>query len=455
MERFDRLVFACIAGLIVAIAGVSLLGNNIGVQVQSHSPQTTGRSDSTLRIRFFQDMDKASVASHVEISPPTEGRLDWSGEREMIFRPDSALVAGQGYQVVVAAGAESADGTAELKDDYTFSFRVGYPRVLYLSPATSQQRNLHLYDLNTGEMKQLTNAPYGIADYAVSADGTTIAFTEYKEDGTSDIWLYNLRTGETAQITNCVNAYCGAPAWKPDGTQIAYERDEFDPIGGLTARRVWLVDTLTAQSALLFQDTQITGHSPRFSPTGNRLAMFSTNPPGILVWDFVAQNRSFIENMQGVVGDFSPDGSRLIYPILVRGAIGATFYTQLEMVDFNESQRTAVSGPTESPIDDMMGFWRPGHPSQLVVERRYLDDRYTDGPQLYLLDTDSDEVTPLVIDGDYNHGAVRWSADGNLLVLQRFNRRVQGSRPEIWVYNLGSDTLQQIATDAYLPNFVP
>jgi hypothetical protein len=47
-----------------------------------------------------------------------------------------------------------------------------------------------------------------------------------------------------------------------------------------------------------------------------------------------------------------------------------------------------------------------------------------------------------------------WSADGNLLLMQRFNRAIQGARTEIWLYDLRSQELQMIANDAFLPGFV-
>jgi Tol biopolymer transport system component len=456
IDPFDRLIGAIMVALILAIAVVVALGNNVGVRVESYAPQQTARNDSTIRIRFFDLMQTDTVESRFSVTPPLKGELKWVGQRELVFTPAQALASGETYTVRLERGAQSRGGTATLKEALVFSFRVRLPRVLYLAPATSQRRNLYLQDLNTGEIRQLTDLEWGLADYAVSPDGQYLAYTAYTEAGTSDIWLYSLATGAVAQLTNCVNASCGAPTWRPDGTQIAYEREEYDvALGQVGARRVWLVDVLSAQSALLFADTQITGHSPRFSPTGNRLAMFSTNPPGILIYDFVAENRVFIENLQGVVGDFSPDGHQLVYPILVRGVVGETFYSQLELVDLLENRRQQVTGTPEIPIEDTSAVWRPTNGRQLVVARRYLDNRYTEGAQAYLLDLETAEVSPLVVDAAYSHGDFHWSPDGGLLVMQRFNRVTPGARPEIWLYNMTTQDLTQLAQDAYFPSCIP
>lgn len=456
LDRFDRIVFAIIGAVVGAIGLVVLIGNNVGVQVESYSPETTARSDSRIRIRFYNEMARASVEQNFSISPAVEGSLRWNGDRELVFEPSSALLSGQTYTVLVKEGAKAKSGGAELKADLRFSFRVALPRAVYLAPASAQDRNLYVFDLNTGEVQQLTDYDLGIADYEVAPDGQSIAYTLYKEDGTSDLWLYHLDSGAINQLTNCVNASCAAPSWKPDGTEIAYERNEYDPaFGGAGAVRVWVVDVQTVQSRLLFEDTQLTGHSAQYSPSGNKIAIFSTNPPGILIYDFISQGRILVENLQGVVGDFSPDGKRLLYPVLVRGAVGSTFYTQLEMLDFDKNQRSAVTGSPEDPIEDTSGYWRPLHPNQLAVTRRYLDDRYTDGPQVYLLDIATNEATPLIVDGAYNHGFLRWSPDGNLLLMQRFNRVEQGARPQIWLYDLQTQELRLIADDAFLPEFLP
>lgn len=457
LDPFDRLVGAVILGLLLAILGVVLFGNHVGVQIESYTPQTTARSDTRISIRFYIDMTADSVEQHWSIKPPVEGSFRWNGAREFIFQPQTALTAGQTYNITLAKGAAAANESAKLKEDFTFNFKVILPNVIYLSPATAQKRDLYLHNLNTGQIQQLTNTEFGIADYAVSPDSQQIAYTLYKEDGNSDIWVYGLASGSSTQLTDCVNSACSAPEWKPDGTQIAYEREEYDPaFGQLGARRVWTVSMATAQSTLLFEDTQTTGHSAVYAPNGNRVAIFSTNPPGILIYDFINESRVFIESLQGVVGTFSTDSSKLVYPILVRGAIGSQFYTQLEMVDLVKQQRIAVSGNSaEDAIEDVTGVWRPQHPNQMAVTRRYFDDRYTDGPQVYLLDIETKVATPLVIDADYTHGSLSWSPDGNLLVMQRFNRVAQGARPEVWLYNLQTQELQLIANDAFLPGFVP
>jgi Tol biopolymer transport system component len=161
-----------------------------------------------------------------------------------------------------------------------------------------------------------------------------------------------------------------------------------------------------------------------------------------------------IESAGGTVGNFSPDGTRLVYPVLQRGLIGEQFYTHLEMADFSTVTRTRLSGPADTPVEDGLAVWSPDG-DRLVIARRYLDNRFTPGKQLYLLDAASGEVTPLVVDAAYNHAAMRWDASGQLIVFQRFSLVEPQATPEIWLIDLNSGELRLIGTNVFLPQWVP
>ena len=327
--------------------------------------------------------------------------------------------------------------------------------VVYLAPSDGYPRNLVLTDLDSGNSVQLTEAEDGVEDFAVSPDGSQIAYAHNDPDGTADIWVLRLRDGVTYPVTNCVKAICHAPAWKPDGSQIAYQRTEVG-IGaaGTSASRAWIVDLATLQTRLLFDDPQILGAQPAWDPTGRRIAVFDDSEPGIRVHDFVTQSDTIIESGQDVVGAFSPDGTRLVYPVLVRGALGQQFYTHLEMADLDALTRTSLSGPDDAPVEDGSAVWSPDG-TKLLVARRALDEHFTPGKQIVLLDVATGEVTPLVVDASYNHAGMGWDAAGRQIVFQRFSLVEENARPEVWVVDLHTGALRQVAENAFLPAWVP
>jgi hypothetical protein len=97
----------------------------------------------------------------------------------------------------------------------------------------------------------------------------------------------------------------------------------------------------------------------------------------------------------------------------------------------------------------------------LVVQRRYVDNRYTRGRQTYLMNVQDGSVQPLVVDDRYSNGVIYWDPTGAQLLLQRFpeltanNQPNDAGKPEIWTYDLATKALVKVATDAFFPRWVP
>ncbi len=327
------------------------------------------------------------------------------------------------------------------------------PQVIYLAPADAVARNLYRADLDGGSARPLTDTTDGIEDYAVSPSGQQIAYSLNNADGTTDIWLLDLDSGGSRPLTRCERAVCTDPAWNPDETQILYQRQEFNA-GQEAGSWVWIVDVNTVETHLLFDDPQIRGADPIWSPDGRRVAVYDGQSGGIRVHDLETGRDTVIHSEQGVSGTFSPDGSRLVFPALVRGAIGQEFYTHLEMFDFTLQGGLPVTGTPDTPVEDVLAAWSPDG-SRLALARRYLDGRFTAGQQIYLLDVVSGEAAPLVVDPAYTHAGIGWDSTGQRIVFQRFSLVESGAQPEVWVIDLRSGELTRTAENAYLPAWLP
>lgn len=91
-------------------------------------------------------------------------------------------------------------------------------------------------DLLEGEPYEAPMLPFGgMEQLAWSPDGKTIAYTSRKKTGkayavstNSDIYLYNLETGETRNVTEGMMGYDTNPSFSPDGTQLAWQSMERD-----------------------------------------------------------------------------------------------------------------------------------------------------------------------------------------------------------------------------------
>ena len=343
------------------------------------------------------------------------------------------------------------------------------PRVAYLYPAYGGVPNVWASDIdNPDEAQQLTFSELGIYDYDVSPDGHFLVFSEYAgENGELvTIRMLDIPNNKVIELVDCVSstAFCTTPSFSPNGQRLAYQRSEsFNGRFGLS--RIWLVDMTSTnyETTPLITDAQVVGHSPIWSQDNKTIAFYSadTTQQGILIYDFIPRadddvQLRFIPSSHGTMGTISPNGQQIIFPEIVQKQ--NTFYSHLRIADQHNKEFSSFTNP-EEPIDDAVAEWSPNGKT-VALARRYSDDRWTQGYQLYLMDASTDTAaTPIVFDARYNTSYFRWNSTGERLVLQRFpllneNGTPNGKgMPEIWVYDLETDTLTFVMENAFIPQW--
>jgi Tol biopolymer transport system component len=462
MTRFDRVILVACFGLVGAIGLTVLIGDRVGVQLEQVFPLGEAHSTDSILIRFSDEMNRESVMSRLQVEPDVVGDFSWSG-RALIFQPGAPLTPGESYTVSLESGALSSGGR-ELLDTYVYSFEVRQPLVAYLAPADSSPQNIWLADpANPADTRQITDSVVGIFDFAVSPDGRTIAFSERRTDRpATDIKLLDIETGIVRMGVQCDDSDCNSPVWRPDGDMLAYTRVDLNAAManvGVSPPRVWLADMTTTPAATqpLFEDTQVLGYGPQWSRDGQTISLFNNSLPGIMVYDFERDEVEAIPSEHGTSGALSPDGNRIVFPELVLD--GDRARSRLVLAEVDTLQLVSLSNRSV-PLDDDVAVWHP-EGDQLAIGRRYWDERYTRGLQIYLMDADTGEAEPLVTDERYAHGFFEWTPNGTQLVMQRFPQLTEtgevntGGRPEVWTYNVETDTLTQVTENGFFPRWVP
>ncbi len=461
--QFDRVIGASVLVLMVAIGAVVLMGDRVGVQLVRVFPLgDEAHSTDTILIQFSDEMNRDTIEQRLQIVPEVPGDVRWSGDT-VIFSPELPLTPGERYTVSLLPGAESTGGRAVL-DEYEFSFTVRQPQVAYLSPADSSPQNIWIADpANPNSARQITNSTAGVFDFAVSPDGRSIAFSERRTDRpATDLKLLNLDDNTVEVIVSCDDGDCNSPIWRPDGSMIAYTRVDFNTglsNVGISPPRIWLVDMTTnpATTQPLFEDSQILGYGPQWSQDGTTLSLFDNSLPGILVYSFEADEVEAIPSQHGTSGALSPDGDSLVFPELVFRDGSARSRLILASIG---SQTVQPLSPQGEDLDDDVAVWHPDG-QRLAVGRRYWDERYTRGLQVYLMDAATGEAEPLVVDERYAHGFVHWDPTGTQIVMQRFPQLTEdgevnnSGRPQIWTYSMETDELVQVAENGFFPRWVP
>lgn len=462
MTRFDKIVASTIVLLLAAIGITVLVGDRVGVQLRRVAPLGEAHSTDTIVMQFTEAMERASVEERLRVEPPVSGEFSWSGDT-VLFRPETPLQPGSDYTVSLEPGAVSRSGREVLRT-FQFSFDVRQPQVAYLAPADSAPQNIWIADpAASGSAEQITFSDAGVFDYAVSPDGRKIVFSERRTDRpATDLKMLDLDTGAVDVIVRCDDSDCNAPVWRPDGNMLAYTRVDFNSDMAnvdVSLPRIWLVDLTTSPPTTqpLFQDSQILGYGAQWSGDGTKLSLYDNSIPGIRIYDFEAEEMSVIPSEHGTTGALSPDGTRIVFPELVLSE--GTARARLTLANLATEELQPLSDPTVR-LDDDVAVWHPDG-EQLAIGRRYWDERYTRGLQMYLMDASTGEAEPLVVDETYAHGFFFWDPTGTQLVMQRFPQLTEtgevytGGRPEIWTYDMATDELVKVAENGFFPRWVP
>src|SRR5581483_8059099 len=196
----------------------------------------------------------------------------------------------------------------------------------YLAPAESATKNIWtVAPTDPGSARQLTHSGSGVLSFDVSPDGGRVAFAEANATKGSDIKLLDLDSGESRLLANCGNGLCTNPVWRPDGSQIAFDRRAaaVSPIPGVPRddSRVWLVDPSATppRPRMLFPDPQVRAHyNPRWSPDGRWIAVslptgVSNGSAGVMLDDTETGTTQFFPTT-GPAGAFTPDSASFFFP---------------------------------------------------------------------------------------------------------------------------------------------
>jgi Tol biopolymer transport system component len=245
----------------------------------------------------------------------------------------------------------------------------------------------YLLDLDTGEMTPLPASiagdhpdPRGSAnEYAVSPDGSRLAYTDQGDNGEYQIFVANLDGTGIEQVTHEADQ-AFSPAWSPDGSKIAYvgwhDRD-----GGPAdyLRDVFVLDLATGGS------TQLT---------------FATREPDPAAPD--------LSPWKAFLPSFTPDGSSIVYGASRDGAVHGD--EEIRMVPIAGGESVQV----------LEGWWMP---PQLSPDGSLWAYAWpTDTSNCVCVSTaDGTGERVLVPEGQDAINGTRWSPDGARIVYWEFH----------------------------------
>lgn len=221
--------------------------------------------------------------------------------------------------------------------------------VLYFMATESGNRDIYSYDMETGEVVQLTDDP-GIDRYPeMSPDGSQIIFISKRETGHEQVWVMDPDGSNQRRLTD-IPGWKVRPTYSPDGQWIALQADN-------PTKQIWLM-----------------------RPDGSELHNVSDNTHGdrYPTWNADGSEIIFTSVRDDVVGG-DPRGVRHLYRMNADGS----------------EQRPFVQWETHSRHAD----WSPD--GRLVA----FDGALSGSPQIYVVDESGDNLRRLTDEGT-NHKPV-------------------------------------------------
>ena len=208
------------------------------------------------------------------------------------------------------------------------------------------------------------------------------------------------------------------PRMSPDGSQIVYARQWIDPMTDSRRSSLWIMNADGGQNRNL-----TTGVSPRWSPSGDRLAFLACGTPGgdpgaLIDCEGPTRQQIYVRIMSGTGAGAITQITRLI-----EGASNIEWSPDGSLIAFNQFV----------PKEDRWTVSLPGKPRgatwteepRIVDRLDYRQDRQglTRNGFRHIFTVPADGGSPRAIThGDYNHGSPRWSPDGRTIYFDAFRR---------------------------------
>lgn len=446
--------------ILLIILAVLLAGALIYLQVTNQRPKITDVEAVTLAgnrqigvygpvgLQFGQPMDQTSVEDHISFTPKTAGRFEWV-ENTVWFYPDSPIDPAQKFTLSLRSGAKTADsGKLNLQMDWTLSIRSA--DILYL---VIDQTGGDLWRWNFTDQASLpvTDSGGTIIDFAPNRTGEAIVYAAENLEGGSDLWITDREGQSHNLIVNCSSDYCSQPTWSTDSTLIAYARqDRNGATGLLQSPQIWIYEVESQASAPLYPNADISGELPSFSPDGERLAFYHLDQSAIQVLDLVTGQETLIPTSVEEMGDWSADGSQLMFTDLVPSALepeAAIFIADLEDRSVQraleeDSKGTIFSQPRIKPD----GEW-------IAVSLRPVNS--TGNKALWALKLDGSQITLIANEPAETYVGYHWNPSGYQLVYQSVGTSSPSFQSDIWLWHWGKTESERIVENGVRPVWLP
>jgi len=403
---------------------------------------------SAIGIAFVEPMNTASVEEVFSISPQVDGTFTWD-ENTLWFNPNQAFTPDTSYEVKLRGELINREGKI-IPGNVNWDFVIREPELLYYQ-LTGMWGELWRATAEGQDQRPLTESDGRVIDFTTDPAGDTIVYSLINDVEGSDLWLMDRDGYHQRLLIHCERDICREPSWSRNQTQIAYTRESFNPeTGGFISSQIWIADAITGETNQLDRDRDAIGHSPSFSPDGNKLAYYDFEQLGIRVIDLPSSREFFFPSEVHNSGDWSPDSTKIIFTNIMPAAhepfveiYVADLATQEVTPAFtNPVLDTEFSQPRWSPVD-----------SWVAVALRPVNSGISKA--LWALRLGSERQRLIEDEPSATFSAYQWDPWGQQLVYQRLELGISPSQISIWMWDWESGQSHQIIENGGRPLWLP
>jgi Tol biopolymer transport system component len=314
-------------GLVLGMVGIILLGcagiglyalGVFGEEIKpTPRPTTAAQQTATALVSVNQPTD-ANTSNGVLFpttapnTSPTQVAVQNSSERRQ-FAYAASDSGNLNIYMGDLIGSERIQLTSGIANETGPAFSPDGTQIAYYAyEGNNGAADIWLMSADGSNTRRITNT--ASADERVvawSTDGTKLAYHS-NADGDFDIYVFDVNTGQTRNLTNSAFDDLG-PSWSPDGTRIAFHSDEDRNFNEIFAINI------DGSERDQLTDGQWQAAFPAWSPDGSRVAFHAITADDYNIYTINADGEGFQSIFQVANNqrhpDWSRDGQALIYMV--------------------------------------------------------------------------------------------------------------------------------------------
>ena len=446
----DTTATSVLAILMALVSIVILLGEGTGVQVRLSLPDdgVVGPYE-TITFTFSEPFDPEITSDLISFTPVHEGYLEWMDTYTMRFVPLKPFEKNVTYSLNISAGEVAINGR-EVKKAQAWDFHVREPRVAYLI-SENNQSSIWSVDLKGGTPSRLTDETIKILSFDIAQNGVFIIFTSLNEKGGIDLWRVGRAGGNASKLLDCGFDRCTTPVIAPNGKAIAYSREAAGPTPDLPfgSPRIWVFDLESGLDVPVYEDQQILGYNPSWSPDSNKLASFDGLADFINLIDFQSGEQFLFPTSTGGPMTWSPDSTKFLYTTFEQIDNGGR--TLVKLADLSIDETLTFIGQKDAYDYSYYSIaWSPRE-DRAVLSLRASEEQLTQA--LWVFDPALLDGIVIAGDPEYTYNSPQWDTWGNALLFQQFKLRGQ-YKPQIGLWQEGSNQ-SSVLIEGIFPQWLP